>query len=151
LNFNQDEISCAIGLSTLRKLPAANRRRCEIVEIIRSEMTGSRLFDFPPLPPEATIAPFFFTIRVRTELPGADKLTVAHALAAEGVLLNPDYQYVVAEWPWVEKAAGRTFSTPNATAFRRCTFNLWFHERFSDEDARDIAACMRKVERHFVP
>ena len=39
--------------------------------------------------------------------------------------------------------------TPNAVAVRDASFNLLFNDGFGLPEARDIAAAIAKVERHF--
>lgn len=41
-NFRMDEIRAAIGREQLKKVPAANRRRCEIAQIIRERIAALR-------------------------------------------------------------------------------------------------------------
>lgn len=145
LNSNLDELSCAIGHSTLRRLPdmlAARRRIAAQLDVA--------LHELPMLQPVAATAdtgasPFFHTVRVNTARITVPPHQFAKALQAEGIPVNPDYRYVVAEWHWLRPHLPADQRTPNATAFRQQAFNILFHERFTDSDVRDIIAALRKV------
>jgi dTDP-4-amino-4,6-dideoxygalactose transaminase len=68
------------------------------------------------------------------------------ALAAEGVWNNCDYDFLVAEWPSIQDHLARPAKTPNAAAFRHCSFNVLLNERFDDDDVRSIIEAILKVE-----
>lgn len=146
LNFNQDELSCAIGRSTLARLPHTITRRQDIVRRITEGLADSTVLSPLPVPSGMESSPFFLTVRVATHRLRTDKLEFARAVQAEGIPLNPDYRYVLAEWPWLAPHCATPPHTPNASSFRQQSFNLLFHERFSDADADDIVTALLKVE-----
>ncbi|SMP79530.1 dTDP-4-amino-4,6-dideoxygalactose transaminase [Desulfonatronum zhilinae] len=147
LNFNQDEISCAIGRSTLRKLSATIARRQAIMLRIAIGLEKSRSFSIL-LPADGMDAsPFFLTIRLEMEKFSVCKREIVKAIKAEGIPINPDYRYVLAEWPWLAQYCPVHPETPNAINFRKSSFNILFNERFSDADVEDISAAMLKVEK----
>ena len=146
LNFNQDELSCAIGLSTLAKLQDTIDRRLEIAQKINNALEASKVVHPVSIPEYAVPSLFFLTFKVDTQHLKVSKEQFAQAVAAEGALVNPDYKYVVAEWDWIKKFFNRKTLTPNAVQFRKETFNLLFNERFTDADIEDIIACILKVE-----
>jgi dTDP-4-amino-4,6-dideoxygalactose transaminase len=146
LNFNQDEISCAIGLSTLGKLQDIIDRRAEIIQMMNEGLRACRLTHPVPIPANAASSPFFHTMRLDTDRICVTKDEFGRALIAEGMWVNADYRYVVAEWGWVKPYIDGPLATPNATEFREQTVNILFNERFSDEDVRDVLACIAKVE-----
>ena len=71
------------------------------------------------------------------------------AVGAEGVAVNPHYDYVVSEWDYAKPHCSDNFNTPNAVAVRDASFNLLFNENFGAVEARDIARAIVKVEKHF--
>lgn len=154
LNFNQNALSCVIGSATLRKLDATLARRREITGRINAALGDCRFLRGLEADPQAECAPFFHTIVVdAADLPGG-KAAVARAVAAEGIPINPDYRYLVADWPWVRPylagapdAAGP--DTSRARAFRDASFNLLFTEAFSDADVADVIEALRKVDKAF--
>lgn len=146
LNFNQDEISCAIGLSTLKKLPNVINKRLSIVAKIHSGLKKCKIVKAVDISPYATPSPFFLTVQVDCDRLSIPKTQFAEAIRAEGIWINPDYRYVVSEWEWMKRYMNDSIETPNASAFREKTFNILFNERFSDRDVDDIINCILKVE-----
>ena len=147
LNLNQDEISCAIGKSTLEKLPEIINRRSEIVDDIACGLDNIPGV-FPVLaPPEADPSYFFLTVLVDQAQLGFSKLDYATRLSERGVWLNPDYKYTVASWPWAVKYITGNRHTPNVMNFRERTFNLLFHEGFLEQDIQFILAQAAELAR----
>lgn len=148
LNWNLDELSAAIGISALGKLNGVNRRRREFLRALTAELRqGGSTCTLPSV--DESDAPFFcpvFVDRVRVSCTTREFGT---AVGAEGGSVNPHYDYVVSEWPYARPHLADDFGTPNAVAVRDASFNLLFNENFGPAEARDIAASIMKVERHF--
>jgi len=147
LNLNQDEVSCAIGLSTLKKLQGTIERRLKIVNKINEGLSLSEVVSPISVSNNMIPSPFFLTVNVNTEKLGVPKEYFANAIAAEGIWINADYKYVVSEWDWIKEYFPREMHTPNATYFRDHSFNILFNERFGDKEIEDIIACILKVEK----
>ncbi len=150
LNLNLDEVSCAIGLSTLAKLERTIEKRQKIVEKLEVEI--GHLHSVSIHKPRVDCSPFFFflTLRVDTAKIRVSKLRFARAVAAEGIPVNPDYRFVVSEWSWWKKNSTENADTPNALVFRNSSFNILFNENFDEEAVRDIARALSKVESYFL-
>jgi dTDP-4-amino-4,6-dideoxygalactose transaminase len=149
LNFNQDEVSCAIGSATLAKLPQTIQRRNRIAKKLDAALSASCLVSPCTHRYDGTPSPFFHTVAVDIDKLTSSKKVFAETIAAEGVWINPDYRYVVSEWDWVKRVMPACTSTPNATRFREETFNILFNERFSERDIKTIVRCILKVEACF--
>jgi perosamine synthetase len=148
LNFNLDEMSCAIGISILARLDDINRARLDIYELLAARLSQESAAVSVYRPPMKDCVPalFFCPMVVDIEALGVDKRQFADAIAAEGVWLNSHYRELVSEWPWYVDRFGGAGTTPNAVAFRDTTFNLLYHEAFTDSDVDDIVAAIVKVE-----
>lgn len=146
LNLNLDEISCAIGLSTLGKLSDTIGRRQAIAEAIDRGLEGCRALRPIFKISGCAVSPFFHTVAVDPERLSVSKVEFARAVAAEGIDINPDYRYIVTDWTWVRPHLSGVSSVPNATAFQGSSFNILFHEKYGDEDVADIIAALRKVD-----
>jgi dTDP-4-amino-4,6-dideoxygalactose transaminase len=148
LNFNLDELSCAIGVRSLEKLPDTIARRVAFLTALRARLLEtSRACEPSEVTPDDS--PFYFPVRVRVDRLTCSKTEFATALRAEGIDLNPDYRYVVAEWPWVRAHLGDGFETPNARAWRESGFNIFVNEHYGAAEVEDIAAAIRKVEQAY--
>jgi len=147
LNLNQDELSCAIGLSTLGKLERMIEKRLDIMGKINKGIESCEAVYPIETPDYVVLSPFFITVGVDETKLTVSKKCFAEALVAEGLWVNPDYKFVVSEWDWIQKYIPRGTKTPNATSFREKTFNILFNERFGDGDVSDIVEGILKVER----
>jgi len=148
LNFNQDEISCAIGLASVKRLPDTTSRRLawvsELAEGLRTTAEACRIYPF-----SNEDSPFFLPVIVDVEKLATSKQEFAEAVMAEGIDLNPDYRFVVSEWPWIKPYLSDAFDCPNAKNFRDGSFNLYLNENYGAKELKDTVAAIVKVESHF--
>src|SRR5438477_1966174 len=144
LNLNIDELSCAIGNQTLARLDETNRRRRAFLRTL-SDALRERSAVCTPSRVSDDDAPFFFPIFVAREKLSCDVRQFAEAIAAEGINVNPHYDYVVWERPYVKPYLVDNFPTPNAVACRDGSFNLLFNENFGPDEVRYITAIIVQV------
>ncbi len=148
LNHHSDEISCAIGLASLRRLNDTIVRRLAFVADLsarlREEAKICRPYGYSP-----GDSPFVYPILVEVERLSCTKVDFALAVREEGIGLNPHYQYVVADWPWVQRYLADDFATPNARAVRDRSFVLYLNENYGEREAMDVTAAIVKVEQHY--
>lgn len=149
LNLNQDELACAIGWSSLRRLDDTIHRR---VSFLRTLGTSLMRHSKACSPTDVTDddSPFFHPIRVDAARIRCTKQEFARAVAAEGIDLNPHYRYIVGEWPWASPYLDDAFLPRNATAHRDASFNLLFNEHYGEREANDIVEAIVKVEAAFL-
>jgi len=149
LNFNTGELSCAIGLSSLKRLQEAVDKRVSflsrLIGLIESESEVCKPYAF-----HKGFSPFFFPVFVDREKLNCSKITFAQAVAAEGIGLNPHYGCVVSSWPWARPYLSDDFVTANALSTRDRSFNLFLNERYGEEEAQDTLAAILKVEKYFM-
>lgn len=148
LNFNTDEISCAIGIASLARLEDTIMRRLSfvsnVVERLVEDSEICRPYEHRP-----TDSPFFYPVIVDVERIACSKIEFAEAVRAEGIDLNPHYQYVIEEWPWLEPYLADRFRSENARSIRDRSFNLYLNERYGEREAEDTVNAITKVERYF--
>lgn len=149
LNFNLDELSCAIGLSTLAKLDRTIDRRLELCNRLDLGLADSAWVKPSSMDDWAKPSFFYYPLEFDIEAAPIGKEEFAEAVRAEGVPLNPHYLYVVTEWPWMGPYLKPGNQTPNAVDYRNRSFNILFHERFSEADMDDIAGAIKKVEQAY--
>ena len=150
LNLNQSEIACAIGTSTLRRLPDVGERRrnwlAQLAEALESRATMTRVVRSST---NVLASPFFATLEVDSSRIRVSKEQFARAVMAEGIPVNPDYRYVVSEWPWARQFLEAGMATPNASLHRERTFNVLFHEAFGASELEMVVQAIVKVEMHY--
>ena len=148
LNFHTDEISCAVGEASLARMRDSILRRLVFV----AEFTG-RLRDksqvCKPYGYSPNDSPFVYPVIVDAARVACSKREFAEAVRAEGIGLNPHYQYVVADWPWVKRHLADDFATPNAREIRDRSFCLYLNEKYGEAEAADCAAAILKVEKYY--
>jgi len=149
LNFNTDELSCAIALASLRRLQETIDKRLTFLERLISELQAASRACRPSTFHRG-FSPFFFPVFVDADQLTCSKVEFAQALLAEGINLDPQYGCVVRSWKWALPYLSDDFETVNALATRDRTFNLFLNERYGEEEVRDIIAAIKKVERHFL-
>jgi perosamine synthetase len=148
LNLHTDELSCAIGQASLARIQMTILRRLAFL----AELSG-RLIDraqiCKPYGYSPNDSPFVYPILVDTARISCSKEHFAQAVLAEGIGLNPHYQYLVCDWPWLKPYLSDVVDTPNARAMRDMSFMLYVNENYGNSEAADCAKAIVKVEKHF--
>jgi dTDP-4-amino-4,6-dideoxygalactose transaminase len=148
LNFHTDELSCAIGSASLGRLQDTILRRLVFV----AELSG-RLKDrsrvCTPFGYTPNDSPFVYPILVDPNRITCSVQEFARAVQAEGIGLNPKYQYLVADWPYLKPYLAGDCKTPNARDMRDRSFMLYLNENYGDHEAVDCVKAIVKVEKHF--
>lgn len=147
LNFNTDELSCAIGIASLRRLDQAVEARRSflrtLIKLMRERCVMCRPYAF-----HDGFSPFYFPVFVDQSRISCTKTEFALAVAAEGIGLGEHYGCLVSEWAFAQPNLGG-LTTPNAAATRNASFNLYVNERYGEQEARDVVEALCKVERWY--
>lgn len=165
LNFNQDELSAAIGRAQLAKLPAAVERRRAFVRALAARLAGVPSLQVPETLDGAEPSWWFLRLRYRAA-DGWDKERFCAAVAAEGVPVNPTYAALPATYTWFRErrvfgARGgfpwtaaeyrgdpdRAFPCPNAHAAVAEHLVVPVRESWGEAEAERIAAAFARVDR----
>ena len=150
-NYNADELTCAIGISNLKKLPNIIKKRREIADRIDNGLKTCECVMPTNLELKNTKSSIFFhTVMVDLNKIYSTKLEFAKAVSAEGVPINYDYRDITSEWKWIPKYCKNFKKTSNAIDFRDKTFNILLNEKYKSSDVKDIIKCIKKVEKYFL-
>jgi len=151
LNFNLDELSCAIGASTLDRLESTINARLVIAQKFDIAFEGSELVSPAHRLSTSSNVPayYFYTARLDAAKLRTSKAEFCRAIEAEGIPLNAQYNYLAYEWPWLKPHLTQESSCSNARKFRDITFNIPFHEKYTDDEVKDIRDAVMKVESFF--
>jgi len=144
LNLNIDEISCAIGIASLKRLPETITARLDFVRRVKDFINKSQVCNAYPITDNDS--PFIYPIFVETTKLHTDKINFAKALIAEGIPLNPNYMLLVRDWNWVKNYLADDFDTANARKVRNSTFCLFLNENYGPEEAKNVYEALVKVE-----
>ena len=103
LNYNLDELSCAVGYSTISRLQNIIDKRYNITMKIESALEKSKVVSSCEKSVVCNPSIFFITVQVDVNKLKVSKKDFADAIAAEGIWVNSDYKYVVSDWKWLSK------------------------------------------------
>ena len=166
LNFNMDELHATIGRVQLKKLPVIVEKRRAFVQLLKDK--GICEFEsiiVPELLPTAEHSYWWWRLGVDANKLTCSKDEFCTALAAEGLAINPKYsaalpytfdwfQNRVDKHPWnnplYKGGSTQEPNTPNAFAVMENHFNLNISESWSEQEADDIIAIIKKVERAYL-
>jgi dTDP-4-amino-4,6-dideoxygalactose transaminase len=148
LNHHANEIACAIGCASLRRLPETIRLRRIWVAAFYDALTSESgvCAAYPHCDADS---PFVVPVVVDPDRIDCSVARFAEAVRAEGVDLNPCYKYVVDEWPWLNRYLADGFRTNNARDIRDRTFMLKINEKYGDQELTDVIESISKVEKYF--
>jgi perosamine synthetase len=148
LNFNTDELSCAIGVASLKRLQATIERRNtfvhKLIELMAPRSRYCRPYSF-----HGGFSPFYLPIFVDTDALTCTKNEFAEALVAEGIPANIDYGCVISDWEWARDCLSDDFVTTNAVKTRDTSFNLFLNEQYGTQEAEDVVRAIEKLEANF--
>jgi dTDP-4-amino-4,6-dideoxygalactose transaminase len=144
LNWHSDEISCAIAIASLGRMPASIAARLDYVLGVVEGLKISKACRVYPV--DRSASPFIYPIIVDRTLLTCSKTRFAEAIAAEGIGLNTHYKYLVGEWLWLQPYLVDAFETPNARDIRDSTFCLYLNEKYGAREVQDTLAAIAKVE-----
>jgi len=146
LNWHTDEISCAVGLSSMGRLPETIRNRLAYVRGLDRLTTESKICS--PIGWTEGDSPFIYPILVDVDAIRCTKEEFARAVLAEGIGLNPHYKYLVADWHWLfEKCGVERYEPVQARRVRDRSFVLFLNEKYGPQEVEDTIAAILKVER----
>lgn len=168
LNCNLNDLSAAIGVAQLRKLPAILRRRRRIGEVIKAGLRECQAVSLGWQVPRTECVYWFLRVKLDLRRLTVDKQRFCAALAAEGLPVTTDYRHIPCEAPWFRDQAvfGNSgfpwqcseYKGPKKPRFRidhairtvETHFNIGLHENYSAREVKDILAALKKVEQAYL-
>jgi perosamine synthetase len=165
LNFNQDEISMAIGRVQLEKLPGALQARRNFVALVANGVKDVKGVSLAGDAPGCAGVYWFLCLFVdRTEL-NCNSQQFAAALELEGIGgVQAGYPFVPTDQPWHRDAVvfGKSgmpwslqgskpqhFELPNAHAVNQAIVRVDVHESLGPAEARDLVVAVKKVAAYY--
>ena len=158
LNCNMDELHAAIGRVQLRKLDdIASRRRTlakSIAESCRGELKSIQLKEEPA---DCEGVYWFLIFKCDSSLLTVSKEDFVKAVEAEGIPVCPTYKHVPVRMEWMGKymqqngwAMDGRYDLTNVDKVDDMYFNCGLHEDFTQAEADDIVAALKKVEAAYL-
>ena len=167
LNYRMTELEAVIGRVQLSKLDGVLERRRRNAALLGQAISDLEAVQPGHVIPQAVSSYWLMMLRVREERLTAPKTRFAQALAAEGLPVDPHYDWIIYETPWFRDRAtygrsqcpwscpyyGREVayegSCPNARVAVDAHMVLHWHEGYGPREIEDVASALRKVERAY--
>jgi dTDP-4-amino-4,6-dideoxygalactose transaminase len=165
LNFNQDEISMAIGRVQLKKLPAALEVRRAFVAAVDEGLKGVDGLELVRPPKDSVGAYWFLLVRLDFSKLCCTSKEFGDALAAEGIGgVYGGYPFFPPDHPWYRNAIvygssglpwslvqqkPQAFELPNARRANAMMVRVDVHEQLGPKDAGDLVAALKKLACYF--
>jgi len=167
-NYRMNELTGAVALAQLKKLPDIVSRRRAIAAVY-DEAAGAVHGLYPPLPPHGGVSSYwFYMLRLEEKELGASRSDFISVLNAEGVpawgpyvqrpkYLEPMFTELKAfphsHYPFDNPAYGgvefKPGLCPNSEKLIDATFIVPLNEYHTDRDAQETAAAIRKAGAFF--
>ena len=148
LNFHTDELSCAIGMASLNRLAETKRRRLAFAKNL-SQLISAHSIVCSPYSHTDGDSWFILPINVNADRIKVSKLQFARAIQAEGIGLNPHYNYLVSDWSWAHQYLSDTFDPFHARQVIDSTFILYLNENYGEREVQDTIEAILKVEKAY--
>lgn len=148
LNLHANELGCAIGIASLKRLPETIQNRLYYAQQVSMLLNKHSEVCFTHIVSNDD-SPFYCPIFVDISRIRCSKTEFATAVLAEGIGLNPHYQYLVQDWPWIQPYLVDNFACDNARHARDSAFCLYLNENYRESEIIDTIKAILKVEQHF--
>ncbi|MEG3618330.1 DegT/DnrJ/EryC1/StrS family aminotransferase [Magnetovibrio sp. PR-2] len=148
LNLHSDEISCAMGLASLQRLETTIEKRLDFVARFTQRLEETSHVCRPYGYTKGD-SPFIYPVFVDPSKISCTVEAFANAVRAEGIGLNPHYEYLVANWPFLKPHMAEETDTPNARTMLDTSFALYLNENYGEAEVEDCIAAISKVEGHY--
>jgi perosamine synthetase len=157
LNFNQDELSMAIGRVQLAKLPGAIKIRRDFVNIVADCMKNVHGVDIVGDPAESQSSYWFLLVRLDESRIRCSPAEFAQALELEGIGgVSAGYSFFPTDHPWfqfgvrrIDTACASKFELVNARAASRSFIRIDVHESLGAREGKDLAKALAKLAQYF--
>ncbi len=160
LNCNMDELHACIGRVQLKKLPGMNARRRKVAKMIaekcRQELKSVRLKEEPA---DCEGVYWFMFFQLDQSMINVAKEDFVKAVAAEGLPVSPTYKHIPIRMEWLKKfmsqhnlsiSNDKRYELGNVDTVDNMYFNCDLHEDWTEKEAEDLVAALKKVESAYL-
>lgn len=167
LNCNLNDLSAAIGVEQLKKLPGVIERRRRIAEAIRAELEDCQTVSMGWQVPDTKPVYWFMRFKLNIDRVHVSKEQFCEALRKEGIPVFSFYRYVPCDMYWFKKKAvyGKSgfpwncsdykgprdpkFKLDNVNMVTNTNFNIGINENYDNDEINDIVNAIKKVEEAY--
>jgi len=149
LNFNSDELRCAIGNANIKRLNKINQKRRNVLNYLISQMERLKISLFSPYNFHEGFAPFYFPIFINETKSGKSVLTISEDLKNLGLGIGVKYGCLVSTWEWAKPFMYDNFISINALKARDNCFHLYLNENYQKKHINFIVNSLKKYQNEF--
>ena len=165
LNFNQDEISLAIGRVQLARLPGFLKARREFAAQVEAGIAGLEGVEFVRPPEDSEGAYWFMLLRLDAATLDCDNSGFCAGLLLEGIEgVFEGYPFFPTDLAWhrdaivfgssglpwsLQQRSPASYALPNAHAASKLMVRVDVHEQLGPAEARELVTAIRKVAAHY--
>jgi dTDP-4-amino-4,6-dideoxygalactose transaminase len=165
LNFNQDEISMAIGRVQLDKLPGCVRSRRAFAALVEAGLKGVDGVSLIGDQPDCQGSYLFLMLRLDRSKLRCDSQEFASALAEEGIDdVAAGYPVFPTDQPWhsegmvfgasglpwsMRQSKPQRFELANVRQAHQAIVRVHIHESLGTSEARDLVKAVIKITRYY--
>ena len=168
LHFNANNLSAAVGIEQLKKLPRIIEARRRVARAIGEGIAACcRSIHLVRDRPDCESVPWVLVFDLDPERMTVDKDQFTNALAAEGLPFHASYVRPQSEYAWFKDRAvfgdtgypwtapeyqgnpDRPMPLPHFEAMDRRLCRMSYHENLTAQDVTDIVAAFEKVDRAY--
>jgi len=147
LNWNSDELRCAIGIANLSRLNETNSKRRDFLSKLLKEMRRQSIGLFTPYNFHQGFAPFYFPIFVNAENHKKTVNEISLDLQRSGIGVGVKYGCLVSTWKWAKPYMFDDYSAPNALSTRDRCFHLYLNENYGDQEVDYIVTTLANYQK----
>jgi len=164
LNMNSNDLSAAVGIEQLKKLPGIVDGRRRVAKAIAQGISKLKAVSMVDDPADCEGVYWFLVFDVDESKITVSKDQFANAIAAEGLPFTASYIPPMTQWDWFKNRSvfgssnypwaapeykgdpDMPMALPNFEAMDKRLCRMEFHENLSDQDIADIIAAVEKVD-----
>jgi dTDP-4-amino-4,6-dideoxygalactose transaminase len=169
LNFNIDELGCAVGRVQIKKLPEIVSKRRNIVKKMRDKFSSLKSIEIPEEKAGAEASYWFLITKFNNDAVTCSKDEFLDAVREEGIspIVNNYTQNQPYKMDWCQKKQvfgnsgypwaspeykgnpDAEYPCPNTELVSKSYFNIYFNESWTDEEINDCFEAFKKVETYY--
>ena len=150
LNWNSDELRCAIGLANLQRISDTLQKRRYFLRALIDHIKEEGIKLFIPSNFHNGFSPFYFPIFIDSRYTNKSVLEISEKVKSLGTGIGVKYGCLVSTWRWAKPYLFDKFSAPNALQARDQCFHLYLNENYSLREVDFIVENLKKVESQSV-
>ncbi|MEM2896085.1 MAG: DegT/DnrJ/EryC1/StrS family aminotransferase [Candidatus Bathyarchaeia archaeon] len=144
-NYRMPELSAAVGLAQLNKLPDFLKRRRKNARLLTEALSPLKKFILPTEPEGRKHSWYLYTVRLKG-VNVAKRNKVVEKLRAKGIEASVYYESPVHLLPFYEEKFGyKKGMYPESEKASRQVFSLPIHPKVSDEDVEYMEETLKKI------